>query len=229
MVVMASIVAVFRSEPPGVIVSSMRSLPSTSPSLGVPLRTRSAISRAEDPAHQIGCRQSADECSPMADRKKGRTKIRGLYRHRRLEAVIGAIAIGGMSWGLVVLGPAGTSSATTAPSRAVSCTEGSTGITAGPYSVVCSGEAATRATIVITKATPTKFAAEVTLASGTTMESAGVSLNTGSGECTFNIGLSDGTTQPVTIEASGGALEANLDQTGGTLNPGDPSCTFKHV
>jgi hypothetical protein len=140
---------------------------------------------------------------------------------------IGALLMAGLTFGVTEASAGGPAPRTS--TRNVSCTESSTGITVGPYSVLCSGQAATGATVTIAKATSTKFVAQVTLAAGTTLESESLSLNGKTGECTYVIGLSGGTAQPVTVSAGGGTLEANLDQSGGTLNPGDPSCSFKHV
>jgi len=156
--------------------------------------------------------------------------MRFLYRHRRLGAMVGVTVIGGMSLGAFVLGPMGIPSASAARGKntSVNCPQSSTGITVGPYSVVCNGQSSTGATITITKATPRLFVARVAPASGTTLDSESLSLNNPTGECTYVIGLTGGTEQSVTVLVQGGTLDANLDQTGGTLNPGDPSCTFRH-
>lgn len=141
-----------------------------------------------------------------------------------------------MTFGVFASGLVGAPVASAARGKITStnCPPSSTAITVGPYSVVCSGQASTGATITITKATSQSFVAHVALAAGTTMKSASMSLNstTGNsttGDCLYTIGIAGGTTQPVTILVGGGVLEANLDQTGGTLNPGDPSCVFTKV
>lgn len=152
--------------------------------------------------------------------------MRFARRHRRVGALVGALVVTGASLGAFTSGPSSASTASGKQSR-MNCAESSTGITVGPYSVVCSGQAATGAVVTIRKATSAKFVAQVTLAPGTTLESESLSLNHTTGECTYVIGLTGGTEAPVTISAAGGSLDGNLDQSGGTLNPGDPSCSFK--